>query len=220
MRFIASILITTITISCNWNPKTSNEGVDTLASKDTMFAKTDSLPLKENISFVDSLRPDTIKADQTQNHDTVALIPSKEVNTKNVQPNDLVSFAESLVGTRYVYASTNPKVGFDCSGFITYVFNHFGISVPRSSIDFTGVGKEILVSNAKRGDIILFTGTNPAEKFVGHMGIVVSNTDSLRFIHSSSGKAMGVTITPLNKYYQGRFVKTIRVFPQNDAVKS
>jgi hypothetical protein len=48
------------------------------------------------------------------------------------------------------------------------------------------------------------------------MGIVVSNSDSLRFIHSSSGKANGVTITPLNKYYLGRFVKTIRVFPQND----
>jgi cell wall-associated NlpC family hydrolase len=77
------------------------------------------------------------------------------------------------------------------------------------------VGKEVLVANAKRGDIILFTGTNPAEKFVGHMGIIVSNTDTLRFIHSTSGKAMSVTITPLNKYYLNRFVKTIRVFPQN-----
>jgi cell wall-associated NlpC family hydrolase len=77
------------------------------------------------------------------------------------------------------------------------------------------VGKEIPVTNAKRGDIVLFTGTNPAERSVGHMGIVVSNSDTLRFIHSTSGKAMGVTITPLNQYYQKRFVKTIRVFPES-----
>lgn len=166
---------------------------------------------------VDSLVIDSFKVDQTKNNDTVALIPSRDVNTKNVNPDELVNFAQTLIGTPYVYASTNPKVGFDCSGFITYVFNHFDISVPRSSIDFTGVGKEVPVADAKRGDIILFTGTNPEEKFVGHMGIVVSNTDTLRFIHSTSGKAMSVTITPLNSYYMGRFVKTIRVFPQNNS---
>jgi cell wall-associated NlpC family hydrolase len=78
------------------------------------------------------------------------------------------------------------------------------------------VGKEVSAKQAKEGDLILFTGTDSAEHFVGHMGIVVSNTDSLRFIHSTSGKQYGVTITPLNRYYQGRYVKTIRIFPQND----
>jgi cell wall-associated NlpC family hydrolase len=195
--------------ACNWQAETREKAVvDTLAVNDSLLAKADSLP-------TDSLRVDTFKVDNAQNYDTVSLIPSKDIDIKNVHPNDLVSFAETLIGTPYVYASSNPKVGFDCSGFITYVFNHFGISVPRSSIDFTGVGKEVLVANAKRGDIILFTGTNPAERFVGHMGIIVSNSDTLRFIHSTSGKAMSVTITPLNKYYLNRYVKTIRVFPQN-----
>jgi cell wall-associated NlpC family hydrolase len=108
------------------------------------------------------------------------------------------------------------KVGFDCSGFITYVFNHFGVAVPRSSIDFTNVGKAVSPEQAKPGDLILFTGTDPIDRFVGHMGIVVENGDSLRFIHSTSGKAMGVTTTPLNEYYKKRYVKTIRIFPQND----
>ncbi|MGN6164183.1 MAG: C40 family peptidase [Flavisolibacter sp.] len=197
---------------CNWHPPSSDEGlVDTLVNRDSMLAKSDSG------MNVDSLVIDSFKVDQTKNNDTVALIPSRDVNTKNVNPDELVNFAQTLIGTPYVYASTNPKVGFDCSGFITYVFNHFDISVPRSSIDFTGVGKEVPVADAKRGDIILFTGTNPQEKFVGHMGIVISNTDTLRFIHSTSGKAMSVTITPLNSYYMGRFVKTIRVFPQNNS---
>lgn len=119
----------------------------------------------------------------------------------------IIQFAETLVGTPYRYGSTDPKVGFDCSGFITYVFNHFKISVPRSSIGFTDEGKAISESEAERGDIILFTGTNPQEKFVGHMGLIVSNDgDELKFIHSTSGKAMSVTITPLNDYYRTRLV--------------
>jgi cell wall-associated NlpC family hydrolase len=168
----------------------------------------------------DSTKIDSSKKDGTDVKDVQAPIKtlpsSSEIDTKDIKPNDLVTFAESLTGTPYKYGSTDPNVGFDCSGFITYVFNHFDIQVPRSSIDFTSVGKEVPQENAKRGDIILFTGTDSTEHFVGHMGIVVSNSDTLRFIHSTSGKMYGVTVTHLNKYYQGRFVKTIRVFKQND----
>ncbi|MBD0331534.1 MAG: C40 family peptidase [Chitinophagaceae bacterium] len=160
--------------------------------------------------------PDSIKQDNTLLKDTVALPPSQTINTGTVHPDEVVQFAKTLVGVPYKYASTNPSVGFDCSGFVTYVFNHFNIQVPRSSIDFTNVGKPIPEKAAKPGDLILFTGTDSTERFVGHMGLIISNTDSLRFIHSSSGKANGVTITPLNKYYRSRFVKVIRIFPQND----
>lgn len=127
-------------------------------------------------------------------------------------PQSVAAFAKTLIGVPYKYASSNPIDGFDCSGFITYVFNYFRMEVPRSSVDFTNYGMTIPKEQATTGDLILFTGTNPEEKNVGHMGIILENTDSLRFIHSSSGKAMGVTITALNDYYMDRFVKTIRVF--------
>jgi cell wall-associated NlpC family hydrolase len=193
--------------ACDFTVPTSNEGlVDTLSQTDVHEAKSDTIA-----SLVDSMPPD-----QTMVRDTPALPPAQIIETGQVQPEQVMAFAETLMGTPYVYASTDPKVGFDCSGFITYVFNHFNIRVPRSSIDFTNVGKPIPVEQAKRGDIILFTGTDSTEREVGHMGLVVSNTDTLRFIHSSSGKAMGVTVTPLSKYYQSRFVKTIRIFPQNN----
>ncbi|WP_082886398.1 C40 family peptidase [Flavisolibacter tropicus] len=194
--------------ACDFTVPSNNEGlVDTLSNTDTREAKSDT-----TTSLVDSMPPD-----QTIVRDTPALPPAQIIETGQVQPEQVMAFAETLMGTPYVYASTNPKVGFDCSGFITYVFNHFNIRVPRSSIDFTNVGKPIPVEQAKRGDIILFTGTDSTERFVGHMGLVVANTDTLRFIHSTSGKAMGVTITPLSKYYRSRFVKTIRIFPQNDS---
>lgn len=177
---------------------------------------TDSLRARQPLP--DSTKPDSVKAgvDSTdtlvQNH---LSLPEGSIDTKGVKPADVVAFAKTLIGTPYRYGSTNPAKGFDCSGFITYVFKHFDIVVPRSSIDFTNVGEEVSAAQAKPGDLILFTGTNPQERFVGHMGIVVDNADTLHFIHSTSGKKYGVTITPLNDYYKGRYVKTIRVFPQN-----
>lgn len=112
-----------------------------------------------------------------------------------------------------MYASTDPRKGFDCSGFITYVFNHFGYTVPRSSVDFTDYGTEVKESEVQPGHLILFTGTDSTIRRVGHMGIVTdANSNGISFIHSTSGKAYGVTTTLLNNYYRGRLVKFIRVF--------
>lgn len=139
----------------------------------------------------------------------------QEIKTGSAIPDSLVAFGKSLVGTPYLYASSDPAKGFDCSGFITYVFNHFGIAVPRSSVDFTDRGIEIPTNFASPGDLILFTGTDSTMRIVGHMGIVESNErGNLLFLHSTSGKAYGVVISPLKGYYEARFVKVIRVFPQ------
>lgn len=135
------------------------------------------------------------------------------INPGRTKADVLVSFAETLIGIPYLYGSVDPGRGFDCSGFITHVFNHFSIAVPRSSVGFTSVEREVPLNQAKRGDIILFTGTDSTIRVVGHMGIITSvGAKEPEFIHSTSGKAYGVTVTPLNKYYQGRFVKVIRIF--------
>ncbi len=140
--------------------------------------------------------------------------PSNTINTQEHSPAEILEFARTQIGVPYLFASTDPVKGFDCSGFITYVFNHFNIKVPRSSVEFTNQGKEVTIGDALPGDLILFTGTDSTIRRVGHMGIIESwRNDSLFFIHSSSGKANGVVITPFQKYYQGRFVKVIRVFP-------
>lgn len=178
---------------------------------------TDSLLAKQPVDS--SVRKEGTRVDTVKTGDTIDTVQQNRItlpsaiDTRGVSPDQVVTFAKTLIGVPYLYASTDPAKGFDCSGFITYVFKHFGIVVPRSSIDFTNVGKEVGTKEARPGDLILFTGTDSLEKFVGHMGIVVSNTDTLQFIHSTSGKANGVTITPLNKYYQRRYVKTIRIFP-------
>lgn len=153
-----------------------------------------------------------VSADSIQHQTTLPVT----IATGKTTPKELISFAESLIGTRYQYGSSNPQQGLDCSGFVTCVFSHFGITVPRSSVDFTNVQREIDIADAKPGDLILFTGTDSTISTVGHMGIIVSNVHDIAFIHSTSGRANGVTETTLKPHYLGRYVKTIRIFPQND----
>lgn len=138
-------------------------------------------------------------------------------STGDVEPLELIDFARTLLGTRYRSGSTDPARGFDCSGFVNYVFNHFGINIPRSSVDFTSYGQEVDLKDARAGDIILFTGTASGSRTAGHVGIVVSCPgEDVKFIHSTSGKAWGVTETQMNDYYMGRFMRVIRLFPQGD----
>lgn len=142
--------------------------------------------------------------------------PITTISTGKTTPAQLITFARSLIGTPYKYASTDPAKGFDCSGFITYVFNHFGIIVPRQSVDFTSMNHEISLQQAKPGDLILFTGTDSTIRVVGHMGIIVSAPGAeIKFIHSTSGRAYGVTETFLKPFYVARYMKTIRIFRQN-----
>ncbi len=171
-------------------------------------------------NFIDGPQEPVAEVDRTRVEPDRKVRPynaaSKELQTGNTKPDELIAFAKTLIGTPYLYGSTNPANGFDCSGFITYVFNHFDITVPRSSIDFTNVEREIPLDSAKPGDIVLFTGTDSTILEVGHMGILLGSGRQNEFIHSTSGKAHAVTTTPLNGYYMGRFVKVIRVFKQND----
>jgi lipoprotein Spr len=164
----------------------------------------------------------------TSNGDKVAVTPegtlplptadsagyTTRIVTGQTTPLELVTFARSLTGVPYKYASVDPTEGFDCSGFITYVFNHFGIAVPRTSEAFTYMHRQIDLKDAQTGDLVLFTGTDSTIRVVGHMGIILKEPgQSLRFIHSTSGhNNLGVTETEMNSYYQGRYVKTVRVF--------
>ncbi|RYF93972.1 MAG: NlpC/P60 family protein [Chitinophagaceae bacterium] len=137
-----------------------------------------------------------------------------EVKTTPEKPvaENLIEYAKTLIGIPYRYASSNPKVGFDCSGFVSYVFKNFGMNVPRSSREFTRSGTKTKLSEVKVGDVLLFTGSNPKVRKIGHVGIVYSVDESgVKFIHSSSGKAKGVTITEMNPYYRSRFMQGVSI---------
>lgn len=131
-----------------------------------------------------------------------------------VHPDSLLAFAKTQLGTNYCYASKAPEKGFDCSGFVYFVFEHFQIQVPRSSRDYNSFGKSVSLDSARAGDVIVFTGTNARNHRPGHVGIIISGgNNSASFIHSSSGKKKGVIISDLDEspYYRKRFIKVVRI---------
>ncbi len=129
----------------------------------------------------------------------------------------LVSFAEKHIGTPYHFGGKSPK-GFDCSGFTYYCFQKQGIQIPRSSKQQINAGTQIPYRKARKGDLIVFTGTNIKKREPGHVGIVVSNNaiEGLTFIHSSSSKKNnGIVYTNIpakgKSFYKERFLEIRRV---------
>ncbi len=131
-----------------------------------------------------------------------------------LRADSLMNYCKKHLGTKYQYANCTPADGFDCSGFVFYVFSHFNIKVPRASMDYEKSGQLIDLADCKKGDVIVFTGTKIKNRKPGHVGIIISDPgEPVKFIHSSSGKNAGVIITNFteSKYYQSRFIKIARV---------
>ena len=126
---------------------------------------------------------------------------------------EVVAFAKKYLGTRYCYAGSTPENGFDCSGFVNFVFKNFGIELPRSSSGFTDLGTPLKPQDFRVGDVLVFYGYRNSDS-VGHVGIICE-ADGMqsKFIHSSSGSEMAVIISELGSdMYTRRFYKCINPF--------
>lgn len=126
---------------------------------------------------------------------------------------EIVAYAKKYLGTSYCYAGSSPESGFDCSGFVNFVFKNFNIELPRSSSGFTNLGAPLKPGEFQVGDVLVFYGYNDSNS-VGHVGIICeANGMKSKFIHSSSGKEMAVIISELgSEMYTRRFYKCIDPF--------
>ncbi|OOV18805.1 C40 family peptidase [Flavobacterium sp. LM4] len=132
-----------------------------------------------------------------------------------IERDSIISYAKQHLGTRYLYASSNPSKGFDCSGFVYYVFKNFGLTLPRSSGGYKNIGKSLKPEEFKVGDVLVFYGYKD-RNVIGHVGIICeANGMQSKFIHASSGKAQKVTITALDEeHYTRRFYKCVDVLSE------
>lgn len=137
------------------------------------------------------------------------------IKESDINRTEIIEFAKSYLGTTYRYASVDPSKGFDCSGFVHFVYNHFDINLPRSSKEYKLLGTSQEPEDFKVGDVLVFYGYRDS-KSIGHVGIICeANGMKSKFIHSSSGKAHGVTISQLDSdHYSRRFYKCIDVIRQ------
>ena len=128
----------------------------------------------------------------------------KTEGTQQTESNDkvekIIALAKSKMGDSYEPAKAGPD-HFDCSGFVYYVFKENGIKIPRTSLQQSQSGVKLSRKEIKRGDILSFDTHD--RKHINHSGIYLGEG---KFIHSSSGKAYGVTISELDKgFYKDKF---------------
>jgi cell wall-associated NlpC family hydrolase len=117
----------------------------------------------------------------------------------------LMNRAHECIGTRYQYGGSS-KAGFDCSGFMNYVYSAFGISLPRSSSEIAKLGVKVEFNDLQPGDLVFFNGRKAGSTQVGHVGMVVQKTkNGFKMIHASVSK--GVRIDDYQDvYYRTRFL--------------
>lgn len=122
----------------------------------------------------------------------------------------IIEYAKKFMGVPYVWGGMSPS-GFDCSGFINYVFKGFGFGLTRTSYGLAELGKTVRLSELRPGDLMFFKARNLNTTRVGHVALVVDTTDGIiQFIHAAS---TGIRIDTFNNssYYVPRYIKSKRM---------
>lgn len=120
---------------------------------------------------------------------------SSASTSKTGNGSTVVEFAQSLIGTPYVYGGTTPN-GFDCSGFVQYVYSHFGVSLPRTTTQQENCGTQISVSEAQPGDLY-FWGSKGSTY---HVAIAIGNGQYIAAPEPGQSVSVGSI-----KYFQPSF---------------
>lgn len=121
---------------------------------------------------------------------------------------DVLDTAVALLGSRYQLGGTTPAGGFDCSGFVRYVFAAHQLDVPRTVAEQYRVGREVARSHIGVGDLVFFSTTGPGPT---HVGIVVDPA-AQTFVHAP-GTGSVVRVERFDTPYWGRRMLTARRLP-------
>lgn len=138
-----------------------------------------------------------------------AQLPSGKSNDLKNAPlwaQSLVKRAEQFQGVRYKYGGTSPGTGFDCSGFVGYVYKQYGIDLPRDSRSQLKSLKSIKASELKPGDLVFYrVKSSPTGS---HAAIYIGNG---QIIHASPSKRKVVIADMHDSYFTKRYVGAGRI---------
>lgn len=129
------------------------------------------------------------------------VIVHEKANSKDKIRERIINNSKKLIGSKYRYGGKNPKSGFDCSGFVYYIYKNEGIYLPGSSKSQSKIGKIIDLNKCKPGDLVYFKNKGK----INHVGIVVENTKTQLFIiHSTSSLGVKKDDIWSSKYWKKR----------------
>ena len=152
---------------------------------------------------------------------TVPVTPptvSPAASESNFLRQDVVSFAKEWVGSRYRSGSRKPELGFDCSGFTSFVMKRFNIKVSQSSNSQIHEGDAIKLDQARAGDLLFFGHKG----HVSHVAMVVSNDENgIIVVHSTSSRGVVVENVNESKYWTNKLICARNLIdnPTNTEVK-
>jgi cell wall-associated NlpC family hydrolase len=123
------------------------------------------------------------------------------ISTPGSQVADL---AQQYVGSRYVWGGSSPA-GFDCTGFVMFVFGQFSVSLPHNEAGQLGSGAAIGPNDLQPGDVVVFANTY--RRGLSHVGIYLGDG---KFVHAVN-ESVGVMVSSLwDDYWGPRFVGASR----------
>ena len=144
---------------------------------------------------IQQIQAETQKAEQLMQNSTY--VAQQKSTLANVSASSIISFAEQFMGTPYVWGGTSPS-GFDCSGFVQFVFDHFGVNLNRTSEQQFAEGVPVSTSNLKPGDLVFFSTYAPGAT---HVGIYMGNGMMI------DAEDLGVTIDSVfNSYWGPKYI--------------
>ena len=115
----------------------------------------------------------------------------------SVDTSSVVNAAKSLLGSRYVYAGSSPSTGFDCSGFVSYIYRLFGKNLSRTTKGLANDGKAVSEANMQPGDIIIWS--NRSDMVPTHAALYIGGG---QMIHAAN-KRQGVIKSDVSYWKNG-----------------
>ncbi len=120
---------------------------------------------------------------------------------------EVINYASKFTGIKYKYAGKTPQTGFDCSGFVSYVYKKIDLNLPSSSSQLAETGKETTFKNIKKGDLMFFTGSNKNNRKVGHVALVTENkSGTIKIIHATTSRGVISETYNSSKYWTERYL--------------
>jgi cell wall-associated NlpC family hydrolase len=175
-----------------------------LCSMVTLLVGEEALVVEDQAILFSLYQEHFFEQTQSMEQSNLSTLESVEYHEHQAFVEDLLALAMSKVGSSYHYAHKGPD-SFDCSGFVYYLFDEHNQSIARTSLNQSKEGEPLSKLAIRRGDKLFFDTSSKGK--VNHSGVYLGEG---KFIHASSGKAKGVTISDLGGWYKDKFLWGIR----------